>query len=197
LEQKQQNNNNRGLSDIGLSLRLLTLNCAMYHRRLAIVARNACRTSKINIRQNATGAYRPLTAADDADQVFRMNEEGDIWDHNFSLTEDGVINAGRAYRNARVQILANRIKATNDKGKSTVSNVDYVGNFNLLEAGDSIPLNSFETALESHQDSLSQGQDLFFEDTGLGAASSLRVGARVISDNASHAFIFRSLLVNS
>lgn len=162
--------------------------------KLSVAARALGRSFRVTYPRFSTAIKIP-TAADDNDQIMDFNQEGDVWDHNFSLGEDGVVNAGLAYRNARVQIITNKIVGKTEKEKLIIGGVDFAGKYNVLEAGEGITLGDFDSELEKRQFALSQGSDLFFEDIGIGAASHIRVGARIISDNPTHALIFRSLMV--
>lgn len=121
--------------------------------------------------------------------------EGDVWDHNFSLTEDGVVNSKLAYRNPSVSTLMNNLPAKLAGGKVEMKDVNYLGKFQVVEAGDGVDHDTFEEILEEQHDYLSSDKTLFFEDFGLGTMASTRVGARMISDNPIHALIFRSLMI--
>ena len=136
------------------------------------------------------------TAVQDAAQVGSSVTEGDMWDDNYSLTEDGVVNTKLAYRNARVSTVLNNLPVKAKGGKVDVKDVNFQGKYNLVEAGDSdMNHDQFEDVLEEQHDYLSSDKILFFEDFGLGAHAGLRVGGRMISDNPVHALIFRSLMV--
>lgn len=135
------------------------------------------------------------TAADDALKVANTWEEGNDWDHNFSIAEDGVVNTKLAFRNAKLSAIVTRLPTKITSGKIAVDNVNYSSKFTVMESGDNMPQSDFAALIEKQYEYLSSGKDLFFEDVGLGASASVRVGARMISDNPAHALVFRSLMV--
>lgn len=130
-------------------------------------------------------------------QVVNVRREGDNVDDNYSLLVDRVVNAKNAYRNSRVSTVVNKLPAKIENGKLALKDVQFYGTEVVQEAGDSISHEDFKNSLEATRNYLSSGRDLFLEDVGIGASSSLRLGTRVISDNPAHAFIFRSLLVGN
>lgn len=134
----------------------------------------------------------------DASRVGSSSREGDVWDHNYSLTEDGVVNTKLAYRNAKVSTILATLPppAKAVAGKVDLKDVNYLGPYELVEAGDAMEHDQFEDVLEEQHDLLSSDKTLFFEDFGLGASAAARVGARMISENPAHALIFRSLMVS-
>lgn len=140
--------------------------------------------------------YLSWTATHDADRVGSAVSEGDVWDHNYSLTEDGVVNTKLAYRNARTSTILNNMPVKSVGGKVEVKDVNFHGKYKLVEAGDGMDHDQFEDVLEEQHDYLSSDKTLFFEDFGLGASPAARVGARVISENPAHALVFRALMVS-
>lgn len=135
------------------------------------------------------------TATQDAAKVGTSHAEGDVWDHNYSLTEDGVVNSKLAFRNAKASTVLNNLPAKAVGGKVDLKDINYTGKYDLVEAGDNLDHDKFEDVLEEQHDYLSTDKILFFEDFGLGAAASSRVGARMISENPAHALIFRALMI--
>jgi hypothetical protein len=135
--------------------------------------------------------------AEDNIQVLNVRKEGDNVDDNYSLLVDQVVNAKSAYRNSRVSTVVNKLPAKVENGKLSLKDIQFYGAETVQEAGDSISHEDFKNSLEATRNYLSSGRDLFLEDVGIGASSSLRLGTRVISDNPAHAFIFRSLLVRN
>jgi hypothetical protein len=133
--------------------------------------------------------------AEDNLQVVNIRKEGDNVDDNYSLLADQVVNTKNAFRNSRISTVVTRLPTKVENGKLSLKNINFFGAEQVAEAGDSITHEDFANSLELTRDYLSAGRDLFLEDVGLGASSSLRVGTRVISDNPAHALIFRSLLV--
>lgn len=134
--------------------------------------------------------------AEDNLQIINVRREGDNVDDNHSLLVDQVVNSKNAYRNARVPTVVNKLPAKVENGRLLLKNIGFFGNEVVVEAGDTITHDEFKDNLESKRTYLSSGRDLFVEDLGIGASSSLRVGTRIISDNPAHAFIYRSLLVS-
>lgn len=147
-----------------------------------------------SLRRSST---KPFSLTEDNVQFLNTKREGDNIDDNYSLIVDGIVNTRHAYRNARVSTIVNQLPAKNEAGKLALSGIDFSSNVEVQEAGGKISQDDFNTILESTRNYLSADKELFFEDLGLGASSSLRIGARVISDNPAHALIFRSLLVDS
>ena len=150
------------------------------------------RTGSVSVRRLAWSATL------DASRVGSSSREGDVWDHNYSLTEDGVVNTKLAYRNAKVSTILATLPppAKAVAGKVDLKDVNYLGPYELVEAGDAMEHDQFEDVLEEQHDLLSSDKTLFFEDFGLGASAAARVGARMISENPAHALIFRSLMVS-
>lgn len=162
-------------------------------RKLSIIG---LRRSHSQLSRFSTKAQPAIwTAVDDATKIYNPQSEGDNWDHNFSIAEDGVVNTKLAFRNAKLASIITRLPTKVTSGKISVDNVTYTGQYTVLEAGDNMEQDSFAALLRAKQDYLSSGKDLFFEDVGLGASPAVRIGARMISENPAHALIFRTLLV--
>jgi hypothetical protein len=159
---------------------------------------NNLRRSHAQLTRFSTAAQPAIwTAVDDAAKLYDTQSEGDNWDHNFSIAEDGVVNTKLAFRNATLPSIVTRLPTKVVSGKITVDNVTYSGQYTVLEAGDNMEQNAFSAMLTSKQEYLSCGKDLFFEDVGLGASPAVRIGARLISENPAHALIFRTLMVRT
>jgi len=126
---------------------------------------------------------------------FPRETEGNIYSVNWSLNVDGVVPIKSAYRNARIPLLTSHLPVKVNDGKIKVDSLTYAGQFNLLEAGDQASMDVFKLQLEEKTSLLSSGVDLFIEDAGLGALSTLRVGTRIISGSVPLSLIFRNLLI--
>jgi hypothetical protein len=155
-----------------------------------MISRHVSKNAAIIGRSLAHAKRAPVgtAKADPKWSVFPREREGNQYDVNFSVLEDGVTPTGDCFRNARVELL---------KGKAgdKVSSPKLTGAFKLEESGDSMSHDAFGVLKESQDDILSNGRDLFVEDAGLGAASAGRVGARVYTQNAATALMFRKLMV--
>jgi ATP-dependent phosphoenolpyruvate carboxykinase len=130
--------------------------------------------------------------------TFPNEYEGNIYDHNWSLCEDGVIPVGNAYVNARVDLL--KIKSGVKKGSSGAIAAEaplYAGKYTLKEAGATISQDDFNALFKQNKTELSSGADLFVEDAALGSYSKSRVGVRVVTQDPKMALIARTLLVRS
>ena len=123
--------------------------------------------------------------------------EGNIYNDNWSLCEDGVVPTGTLFRNARLPVLTSRLPVKIEAGKAVVENPKYTGKYVSLEAGDGIQHEAFADALTAQQTYLSSGIDLFVEDAFMGTASSGRVGVRVVTDSPATAIIARTLMVRA
>lgn len=123
------------------------------------------------------------------------HEEGNNLDDNWSLGYDGVVNTNLAFKNAKTSTIVSRLPGKNESGKIHLKDIPFSGQFNVLEAGETLDQKDFTSILDTKRKNLSDDKILFFEDVGLGASSAVRVGARIISDNPAHALIFRSLMV--
>ena len=143
-------------------------------------------------RQNSTQSF-PIT--EDNVQFVNAKREGDDVEDNYSLIVDGIVNTKHAYRNARVTTIVNQLPAKIEAGRLNLKGIQFIGDGSVEEAGEKVSQDDFNTILESTRKYLSNNKELFFEDLGLGASTSVRVGARMISDNPAHSLIFRSLLV--
>ena len=140
----------------------------------------------------AAGAGRaPLSTA----AVFPRETEGNVYAVNWSLTEDGVVPVGSAFRNARLPVLTTRLPAKLEGGKVEVPKIAYSGAYKLVEAGEGISHGAFTNVLADQQAYLSSGVDIFVEDAGLGASSGLRLGVRVVTDSTAVALVARTLLI--
>jgi hypothetical protein len=133
--------------------------------------------------------------------VYPREKEGNNYAVNWSLNEDGVTPVGNAFRNARLQTLLNRVgtKLSPSMESVEVKNAALVSKTEekLLEAGDSVSHDEFQTLLENVQNELSAEKvDLFVEDVSIGSHQKHRLGVRIISDNAALALASRSLLVS-
>lgn len=127
--------------------------------------------------------------------VFPREKEGNIYSVNWSLTEDGVVPAGDAYRNARLPLLATRLGSKIDGGKVEVSKITYTGTYKMVEAGDEITHGAFANLLNEQHKYLSSGIEIFVEDAGVVAHASGRVGVRVVTDSSAVALVSRMLLI--
>ena len=128
--------------------------------------------------------------------VYPREVEGNISSVNWSLTVDGVVPVGNAYRNGRVSLMTSKLNKKAHERKIELEKPSYFGKYVLSESGDSLShsaFNNFQTTQQSHFES--SGMDLFVEDAGLGALSSVRLGVRVVSDQPALALIARTLLV--
>jgi len=153
----------------------------------------AKRTQKTHI--SSTRAFSSKAKATTEEFVVFPNEyEGNIYDVNWSLCEDGVVPVGKAYRNARPSLMTNAIGAK--KGDSiTAEKPLYFGKYSLTEAGDTISQDEFSDLFESQKELLSSGADLFVEDASLGSYSKNRIGVRVVTQDATKALVARTLLM--
>jgi hypothetical protein len=128
--------------------------------------------------------------------LFPRESEGNTYSVNWSLAEDGVVNTGEAFRNARLPILTTRLATKVENGKAKLSGPAYTSQYSIEEAGDSVSHQDFNGALSELQAYLSSGQALFVEDASLGSYNKARVGVRVITDNVATALICRTLFVS-
>ena len=126
---------------------------------------------------------------------FPRESEGNIYSVNWSLTEDGVVPTGDAYRNARLPILTTRLTKKIDAGKVELDQPKYAGTCTVVEAGDSMSHDAFNDLIASHQSFLSTASELFVEDAGAGSSTSSRVGVRVVTNSPAAALIVRTLMV--
>jgi len=143
-------------------------------------------------------SYLSEAALSGADTYSRFpnEEEGNIYDVNWSLVEDGVVSRGKAFKNAKLQTLGTYLPKKIESGKFLLESPIYNGKYVVKEAGDSISLEDFSTLLKMKQDYLSSYKDLFVEDGAFGSFSSFRVGTRLVTDIPALSLIFRSLMVN-
>lgn len=129
--------------------------------------------------------------------VFPNEWEGNEYLVNWSLTYDGIVSAGDAFHNARLQVLTNRLSAKVVDGKVEVSAPHYYGDSKTLEAGENISFEDFDSAFSAQKEYFSSGVTMFVEDQGLGSFSPYRLGTRVVTTDAATALIFRSLLIRT
>lgn len=129
--------------------------------------------------------------------VFPRETEGNNYAVNWSLTEEGVVPTGDAFRNARLGLLTSRLSAKVADGKVDVKSPAYTGKYEVVEAGDTIGHDEFEALLEVQQSHLSSGIDLFVEDGAICASNAGRLGVRVVTDSAASALIARSMLIST
>ena len=142
----------------------------------------------------ASRAFSARVAAPDGSTVFPNEYEGNIYDVNWSLCEDGVVPVGNAYRNARISLLTNALGAKKSAPVTTTKPL-YFGKYSLTEAGDTVSQDEFSDLFEAQKELLSSGTDLFVEDASLGSYTKTRVGVRVITNDPATALIARTLLV--
>ena len=148
--------------------------------------------SRISLHQQFS---RSLHVETESWSVFPREREGNNYDLNFSLLEDGVTSVGDSFRNARIQLLTSRLPKKVEKGNVELANPLYFGNFVLKEAGDDFSLDDFSTLQSHQQEILSNGSEIFVEDAGLGSFSPFLVGAPIFSHNPALSLIFRQLMV--
>jgi hypothetical protein len=129
--------------------------------------------------------------------VFPREREGNNYDLNFSLLEDGVTSVGDSFRNARIQLLSSRLPEKVKNGKINMSHPLYFGKYEVKEAGDNMSLDDFTSIQSTQQEVLSNGSEIFVEDAGLGTFSPCRVGTRVVSHSAAVSLILRQMMVSS
>lgn len=125
---------------------------------------------------------------------YPRQREGNDYDTNFSITEDGVVPVFDAYRLARLPILLERIPVKVQQGALELPRPGYVGDYTLAEAGDSISHDDFEAHWKETVLAVESG-DFFVEDNGLSASTSSRLGGRVMTDDPALALIVRTLMV--
>jgi hypothetical protein len=130
----------------------------------------------------------------DETKIFPNEYEGNIYDDNWSLVEDGVVPVGVAFRNARVSLMTSAIGAKKG-GSITAEKPLYFGEYSFTEAGDTISQEEFSDLFQSQKQLLSSGPDLFVEDASLGSYSKNRIGVRVVTMDATKAIIARTLLI--
>lgn len=129
--------------------------------------------------------------------TFPRESEGNTYMVNWSLVEDGIISKGDAFRNGRVPVLTERLPKKIENGKITLDGPVYVGDYSVVESGDGISPSAFGAKKEALQTILSGGADIFIEDGGLGAFSQIRSGARIVTNSAALALIFKTLLITT
>lgn len=160
-----------------------------FARKLSIRPQTKLATSNFSFLSEAA-----LAGADTYSR-FPNEEEGNIYDVNWSLVEDGVISSEKAFKNAKLQTIGTYIPKKIESGKFLLDSPIYTGNYAVKEAGDSISLEDFSVLLKTKQDYLSDYKNLFVEDGAIGAFSSFRVGVRLVTDIPALALIFRNLMI--
>lgn len=129
--------------------------------------------------------------------LFPRQREGNIYAHNWSLCEDGVVPEGDAYRNARLPIITTEMRAKINEGKIEQTKPQYFGNYKVNESGDDMSHEIFSELFSAQQQYLSSGINLFVEDAILGSHSQMRNGVRITTSIPAVALIARSLLVST
>jgi hypothetical protein len=163
-------------------------------RSLAVKATAA----RIAVAQFSSHAHDIADLKTDEWFLWPREKEGNIYDHNYSLCEDGVVPEGNAYRNARVALLTSHMGTKIHDGKVEVNGPQYFGEFRVAEAGDDMDHEMFSEFFAAQQQLLScQTPNLFVEDAALGSHFSTRNGVRVTSSDPAVALMFRSLLVGN
>ena len=127
--------------------------------------------------------------------TFPREREGNDYDVNFSLLEDGITSVGDSFRNARIPLLVSRLPVKVTDKSVQLTTPKLTGVVKIQEAGDSISLDNFSNLKKSLEILLSSNKDLFVEDAALAGDISVRVGVRIVTQLASTALIFRRLLV--
>jgi hypothetical protein len=144
--------------------------------------------------KNRRGAHSTIQTEEWS--LWPRESEGNIYAVNLSMTEDGVVPANCAFRNARLQLLTNKIGAKVQSGKIEAAKPQYFGTYKVNESGDSISHDEFSEMFNTKTDHLTENE-LYVEDAVLGAYNSMRNGVRVTTENAAVALIFRTLMVSS
>jgi len=128
--------------------------------------------------------------------LFPREREGNIYVHNWSLVEDGVVPTKGLFRNARVQVLTNAIGAKAQDNKLDLKAPAYFGKYALLESGLGLTHEHFSEIFNSHQENLSLESQVYAEDAVVGAHRDMRNGVRVATNIPAVALLFRTLLVS-
>lgn len=150
-----------------------------------------------SMRAAPLGMRRLSAAAAEEYTTFPREREGNVYSVNWSMTEDGVVPSGDAFRNARVPLLTTRLPKKVEGGSVELDQPKYTGTYAVVEAGDSMSHDAFNDLIAAHQAALSSAPELFVEDAGLGAAAASRVGARVITNSPAAALVARTLMVRA
>jgi hypothetical protein len=139
----------------------------------------------------------PFKAPAESDEftIFPRQHEGNLYDVNFSLNEDGLVPVGDAFRNARLDLLKSKIPAKSQNNIFQLSYPAYFNEYSLQEAGDSISHDDFNSLRKAQIDYFESNIDLFVEDGFLGSYNKERIGVRITSDSPAVALIARNLLV--
>eukprot|EP01031_Cornospumella_fuschlensis_P030257 gene30257-36563_t len=109
------------------------------------------------------------TAETDEWFVFPRETEGNQYNVNWSLVEDGVTPRSEAFRNARLPILAQHLPTKIGKdNKLELSSPPFAGGkLEIKEAGDNITHEAFNASKAKTCDQLSAASTLFVEDATL------------------------------
>jgi hypothetical protein len=93
-------------------------------------------------------------------------------------------------------LLTSKLNAKVQNGIVDVKSPVYIGNYKLVEAGDTMPHDDFADFFDATAARLSNGNNIYVEDVGLGAHNKMRLGTRISTEDAATALIMRKLLVN-
>ncbi|TFJ85054.1 hypothetical protein NSK_003478 [Nannochloropsis salina CCMP1776] len=128
------------------------------------------------------------TPVTETDEYTMFPREGPGLDYklNWSLNGDDVTPGGNAYRNLDAAALQQGAKGD----KAPRSGADKV-----LEAGDSVPFETFDLHLADVKAALEKASDLYVEDGAVKGGSNFNI--RVITDSASYALAAKALLDQS
>ena len=127
--------------------------------------------------------------------VFPNEYEGNIYEVNWSLVEDGIVSQNHAFQNARLPLLISKLQKKAEAGKVILDAPLYFKEYNILESGDNLSADEFSNLFSSIESYFSSAKEIFVEDAGLGAFSKVRVGTRVTSCNPALSLIMRTLMV--
>jgi len=128
--------------------------------------------------------------------VFPNEYEGNIYDVNWSVVEDGLVSQNNAFQNARLPLLISKLPKKVEDGKVILDAPLYSKKYNILQSGEHISADEFQNLFDSMETYFYSAKDIFIEDAGLGAYSKVRVGTRVTSLNPALALIMRTLMVS-
>lgn len=128
--------------------------------------------------------------------VFPANVEGDDPMVNWNLAEDGVTNAGLAFRNTPIEKLLKRAGIKDTKNPIEIASLKVKTGSKLFESGDNLDHDEFGENLKQVQNYLSEGVDMFVEDLAVGSHPDFRLGVRVVTRQPEIALAARSVLVS-
>lgn len=168
-------------------------------RTLSRVTGRVCKASVISS-QHVRFAHAPAYAPDVETEewgLFPREREGNIYVHNWSLVEDGVVPTKGLFRNARVQVLTNAIGVKAQDNKLELKAPAYFGKYALLESGLGLTHEHFSEIFNSHQENLSLESQMYAEDAVVGAHRDMRNGVRVATNIPAVALLFRTLMIPS